>query len=110
MHGRTAGNWCLIQKVIKKQLAVALWLGLLLGWVAWLRVWVFHGGYENSLAISISCSIIVVSSVLLGALLPYYMLCLGFDEIHAGAVIQVFMDIYGVSVTCIVCWCFWGQP
>jgi Mg/Co/Ni transporter MgtE len=108
VHGHTAGEYGLIKKVLKKQLAVAVWLGLMLGWVAWVRVWVFHGGYENSMAISISCSIIVVSSVLLGALLPYYMLLLGLDEIHSGAVIQVLMDIYGVSVTCLVCWCFWG--
>jgi hypothetical protein len=31
------------------------------------RVWIFHGGYENSMAIAVSCSIIVFSSVILGA-------------------------------------------
>lgn len=46
--------------------------------------------------------------MILGAVLPYAMLAAGLDEIHSGAVIQVFMDIYGVSVTCIVCWSMWG--
>ena len=32
------------------------------GWTAWVRVWIFHGGYENSMAIALSCSIIVFSS------------------------------------------------
>eukprot|EP00802_Teleaulax_amphioxeia_P004388 Tamp_04392.p1 GENE.Tamp_04392~~Tamp_04392.p1 ORF type:complete len:360 (-),score=96.87 Tamp_04392:1898-2977(-) len=108
VRGRTNGDWALINKVLKKQLAVALWLGLILGWAAWVRVWIFHGGYENSMAISMSCAIIVFSSVLLGAVLPYGMLCAGLDEIHSGAVIQVLMDIYGVSVTCLVCWSMWG--
>ena len=46
--------------------------------------------------------------LLLLQVLPYAMLSAGLDEIHSGAVIQVFMDIYGVSVTCLVCWSLWG--
>lgn len=108
VRGRTQGDMHLLLNCVKRQLGVALWLGLILGWTAWVRVWIFHGGYENSMAIAISCSIIVFSSVILGAVLPYAMLAAGLDEIHSGAVIQVFMDIYGVSVTCIVCWSMWG--
>jgi len=108
VRGRTHGSLALISNCVKRQVGVALWLGLILGWTAWVRVWIFHGGYENSMAIAISCSIIVFSSVILGAVLPYAMLSAGLDEIHSGAVIQVFMDIYGVSVTCLVCWSLWG--
>jgi len=108
VRGRTTGSLELILRAAKKQLAVAIWLGLILGWTAWVRVWIFHGGYENSMAISISCAIIVFVSILLGSVLPYGMLAAGLDEIHSGAVIQVVMDIFGVSITCIVCWTIWG--
>jgi len=81
MHVHTHTAQGLIARAAKKQLAVAVWLGLILGWTAWVRVWIFHGGYENSMAISISCSIIVFSSVLLGSVLPYAMLAVGFDAV-----------------------------
>jgi len=73
------------------QVPVALWLGVILGWVAYVRVWIFHGGFENSTAISISCAIIVFSSVLLGALLPYGMLACGLDAIQSGTQFACFV-------------------
>ena len=108
VRGRTSGDMTLALRAAKRSIAVALWLAVILAWTAWVRVWIFHGGMENSLAISSSCGVIVFSSIIIGSMLPYAMLALGMDEIHAGAVIQVAMDIYGVTVTCIVCWFIWG--
>ena len=108
MRGRTRGDLALVLRSAQRQIAVAVWLAVIIGWAAWVRVWIFHGGVENSMAISISCAIIVFSSIVFGSMLPYAMLAVGLDEIHSGAVIQVLMDIYGVTMTCMVCWFFWG--
>jgi len=108
VRGRTRGDLALVLRSAQRQIAVAVWLAVIIGWAAWVRVWIFHGGVENSMAISISCAIIVFSSIVFGSMLPYAMLAVGLDEIHSGAVIQVLMDIYGVTMTCMVCWFFWG--
>jgi len=37
------------------------------------------------------------------------MIWCGFDPLHAGAVIQVLMDIWGVIVSCLVCQAILGD-
>jgi len=59
--------------VLQRQARVALGLGTLLACVAWARVFLFYGGTRNATAISLSCFVIVVSSVVLGAALPFIM-------------------------------------
>ena len=59
--------------MLQRQARVALGLGTLLACVAWARVFLFYGGTRNATAISLSCFVIVVSSVVLGAALPFIM-------------------------------------
>jgi len=96
--------WRLVIKNVKSQLPVATWLGALLGWAAWVRVWFFHGGTRNSVSIALSSTLIVFVSIILGGILPYTMHAMGFNVVQAGAVIQVAMDIIGVCITCLVCY------
>lgn len=58
---------------------------------------------ESVLAISLSLTIIVFSSVLIGSLLPLCYAWVKLDPAHAGPTIQVVMDIIGVTLTCAVC-------
>mmetsp|Transcript_40562 Transcript_40562/g.108828 ORF Transcript_40562/g.108828 Transcript_40562/m.108828 type:complete len:215 (+) Transcript_40562:61-705(+) len=90
-------------RVLPFQVWVGGWLALALGAAAWSRVWLFHGGLLNSTAIGLSCSIIVFSSVLVGSGLPVLLARLGCDPVHAGAAVQVLMDVWGVAVSCSVC-------
>ena len=63
------------------------------------------GGHSERDAIAIAASLmtIVVSSVILGSLLPLGLHALRVDPAHAGATIQVIMDLAGVAITCTVC-------
>ena len=47
--------------------------------------------------------LIVSVSVVSGAAMPLVMVRAGFDPAVAGPAIQVFMDIVGVTITCVVC-------
>mmetsp|Transcript_50595 Transcript_50595/g.120484 ORF Transcript_50595/g.120484 Transcript_50595/m.120484 type:complete len:232 (+) Transcript_50595:2-697(+) len=91
------------RRVLWRQTRVAAGLGVLLAMVAWVRVYLFYGGALNSFAISLSCFVIVVSSVVIGAALPFLMIYAGFDPVHSGAAVQVLMDLWGVMVSCAVC-------
>lgn len=46
---------------------------------------------------------IVFTSVLIGSVLPLLLQRCGVDPAHAGATIQVIMDLLGVCITCVVC-------
>jgi Mg/Co/Ni transporter MgtE len=69
----------------------------------YVRVIAFHGTHTDALAITTSLLVIVVSSVIFGTLLPLLLHHCGLDAAHAGATIQVIMDLAGVCITCTVC-------
>jgi len=57
----------------------------------------------ETFAITLSLSMIVFSSICLGALLPLLLQYMGFDPAHSSTTIQVVMDILGVVLTVNVC-------
>jgi Mg/Co/Ni transporter MgtE len=59
--------------------------------------------HTDAIAIAGSLFIIVLSSTVIGTLLPLGMFCVGLDPAHAGPSIQVVMDVMGVAITCLVC-------
>jgi Mg/Co/Ni transporter MgtE len=59
--------------------------------------------HTDSIAIAGSLFIIVLSSTVIGTLLPLGMYFVGLDPAHAGPSIQVIMDVMGVAITCMVC-------
>lgn len=61
------------------------------------------GVFETVFSISVSLFFIVFTSVVMGAALPFLFLRIGINVEHAAPVIQVLMDILGVSITCFVC-------
>jgi len=67
------------------------------------RVTLFHGSYQDAVAIASSLLAIVFISIVVGASLPLLLHMLRLDPAHAGATIQVIMDLAGVLITCMVC-------
>ena len=86
-----------------EQGVVGLMLGTVMGVAAWLRVWVFGLGSTNATAVAWSCWAIVTISVMAGTLLPFSLRMCGLDPGHAGAGVQVLMDVLGCLITCVIC-------
>jgi len=93
------------RKVMVQQGSVGLLLGLGLSLGGFVRVYLTDdGNIADSAAIALSLFVIVTSSVVAGAALPFGLAYAGLDPANAGTTIQVVMDIMGVTVTCIVCY------
>ena len=74
-------------------------LSLILGLAGFLRALVFMVPIAETVAITTSLYMIVLSSVGIGATLPLAMYRCGLDPAHSSTTIQVLMDILGVTVT-----------
>ncbi|CEL94693.1 unnamed protein product [Vitrella brassicaformis CCMP3155] len=85
------------------QLATCLFLA------SFIRVFLFDITLIESMAICTSMFVIVLTSALLGTLLPLVLRACGVDPAHASACIQVLMDILGVGLTCLVSYVWLNQ-
>ena len=98
-------------KVMRKEMLIGLISASVLFVIGFLRVYLFYTGeegittgmFETVFSISSSLFLIVLTSVVLGSLLPFLLLVLGLNVEHAAPVIQVVMDILGVFISCFVC-------
>lgn len=63
-----------------------------------LRAAAFRTPFPETIAVTSSLSLIVFSSICLGAVLPLMLQKLGVDPAHSSTTIQVIMDILGVFV------------
>ena len=78
---------------------MGLALSVILGLAGFLRATVFMVPIAETVAITTSLYMIVISSVCIGALLPLAMYRCGLDPAHSSTTIQVLMDILGVTMT-----------
>ena len=90
-------------KVIFTEAKIGIVLGTVLACVAGLRVVLTGGDVVSAAAIGASVLCIVATSTAAGAVLPVMLARNGIDAAHAGPVIQVLMDILGVTITCLIC-------
>ena len=105
--GKVKGFW----RAILPEVLNGIVLGLLLVVVGFARVYFLHAGtLPECLAVVTSLFLIVSVSVVMGAFLPLALDRIGLDGAHAGPLIQVVMDIIGVSCTCIICQLILGGP
>jgi Mg/Co/Ni transporter MgtE len=74
-------------------------LSCILGVTGCIRAAIFLTPMLETVAITASLSMIVIISVILGALLPLAMKQVGIDPAHSSTTIQVAMDIIGVTIT-----------
>jgi len=88
---------------ITEQLRTGLCLALLLSPLAFLRANLF-GGVKIDMCITISVAVIIItiSAAGLGTLLPKLFQLIRFDPGQAEPVLQCMMDVFGISVVCIL--------
>jgi len=90
-------------KFIRREFVIGFLLALILGIVAFARVYAVHGDRHISFVVSLSLAIIVLMSVLLGACLPVALKRVGVDPaFSAGPVLATVMDILGIFIYCYV--------
>lgn len=93
-------------RVLKSEIAIGLVNGVILAGIGFTRVyWMYEDGsglFFSALAITLSLFCIVITSAVLGTLLPFLLEWIGVDREMAAPAIQVFMDICGVLITCVV--------
>lgn len=96
--------------IVLDQVGLGFRLACLLCAVSMLRCWLFQVVGLEMLAICMSIFCIVFTSSLLGSALPLILKRCGSDPAHAGAAIQVVMDITGVFLTCVIACLVLGVP
>lgn len=99
-----------VRSIVGQEVSVGAQLAIVLFFATFLRCLVFNVRGLECLAICLSMLAIVFSSTLIGAALPLLLNRLRVDPAHAGATIQVIMDISGVSLTCVVSCVVLGLP
>lgn len=96
--------------MVGAEVSVGSRLAVLLFGASFLRCIMFGVKGSECLAVCLSMLVIVFTSTILGAALPLFLSKLQIDPAHAGATIQVVMDISGVTLTCIVSCLVLGLP
>lgn len=91
---------------IKRELFMALALGLVLALLSFGRTFLLIGS-ENLLAsftVSLSLLIIIFFSVLLGSTMPVILKKIGLDPAHAaGPILATLIDVIGLFIYCLIC-------
>jgi hypothetical protein len=89
-----------VKEYLRGELWVAVTLMSILGLAGCVRAAIFLVPVAETIAITTSLCVIVMISIILGALLPLGMNSLRIDPAHSSTTIQVIMDILGVTITC----------
>lgn len=99
-----------MRQIVGAEVSLGARLALVLFFASFLRCIAFSVLGWECVAICLSMLVIVFTSTLVGAALPVFLSRAGIDPAHAGATIQVVMDISGVTLTCIVSCLVLGLP
>jgi magnesium transporter len=90
-------------RFMRRELTMALVLGVVLGVTAFLRVYVMGGMVIPSLIAGSTVSVIVITSVILGGFIPLVLKRLNIDPaFSAGPFLATIMDILGVLIYCMI--------
>jgi len=92
-----------IEATLREQAATGLLLGGGLAAGGFVRVFMSSGEALSAAAIALSLFLIVFTSVVVGAALPFLLVRNGIDPANGGTLIQVLMDVGGCLFTCISC-------
>ncbi|KAG7350465.1 magnesium transporter [Nitzschia inconspicua] len=88
-----------VRQFLQRELVVGVALSIIIGIAGFVRASVFAIPLLETMAITSSLFMIVIISVVAGALLPLGMQMVGIDPAHSSTTIQVIMDITGVVIT-----------
>jgi magnesium transporter len=87
-----------------REFSMSIIMAFILSIVSFGRVFIFYGDTLGAFAVSLSLFIIVIASVVFGALMPIILKRLRLDPAHSAApFISTSMDIIGVLIYCFVC-------
>ncbi len=93
-----------IFRFLRREFMMSSLIGLILGFVSFMRVFVLYGTREHlidNIAISLSLGIIVVASTFLGSLIPVVLRKLKLDPaLSAGPFLATIMDVFGLLIFC----------
>jgi cation transporter-like permease len=87
---------------LSRELRMAFALSAILSLAGFFRAIVFQTPLPETMAVTLALSMIVFSSICLGAVLPLVLQKMGVDPAHSSTTIQVIMDILGVVLTVLV--------
>lgn len=90
-------------KVLLREFGVSLFMASLLTVVSFFRVYFFKQDLLSAFAVSLALFFIVVTSMLLGTILPLLLERFNFDPAHSAApFLATLMDILGVTIYCFI--------
>lgn len=91
-----------VHRFLRREMIMAFVIGLILGIVSFLRIYLFHpGNFLGAFAISVALGVIVLVSNLLGSLIPIVLRRLNLDPaFSAGPFLATIMDILGLFIYC----------
>lgn len=91
-----------IGRFLRREFLMALAIGLSLGVVSFVRVYITHAGNVwGNLVVSLSLAVIVVVSVMLGSLIPFILNKFDLDPaLSAGPFLATLMDVLGLLIYC----------
>lgn len=97
-------NESTMHRFLRREMLMAIIIGLTLGVVSFIRVHALHQSYfMANLAVSVSLGIIVIVSMLLGSLIPLILRKLKLDPaLSAGPFLATLMDVLGLLIYCFV--------
>lgn len=87
------------KQFLAREVVMGIALSVMLGTAGCIRAAIFLTPFLETVAITTSLFMIVIISIILGALMPLGMKKAGIDPAHSSTTIQVVMDILGVSIT-----------
>lgn len=87
---------------LSREFRMAFALSAILSCAGFLRATLFQTPFPETIAVTLALSMIVFSSICLGAVLPLLLQKIGVDPAHSSTTIQVIMDILGVVLTVVV--------
>jgi len=90
------------RQFLTREFKMAFSLSLVLSTAGFLRAAIFQTPFAETVAITVALSLIVFTSICLGAILPLFLRKLNVDPAHSSTSIQVIMDILGVLLTVFV--------
>ena len=85
-----------------REAKMAAALSILLSMAGFVRAILFRTPIPETLAVTAALFVIVITSVLLGAVLPLGLKRIGIDPAHSSTSIQVIMDILGVVLAVVM--------
>ena len=91
-------------RVLMREFAMSGALAVVLFFITAIRVYILYPNFIATIAIGISLSLIVTTSMLLGAFVPFLLERINIDPAHSAApFLATVMDIIGILIYCNIC-------